>query len=427
MKKIIYPRKIIKGIINLPGDKSISHRAIILGAIANGETKIKNFLFSKTCMTTLNCLKDLGAEIKINAGDILINGKGLFGLKESKKILNAGTSGTTLRLLLGLLAAQKFKSRITCEGSLKNRPMERVLLPLKEMGAKIKCDSNNIFEITPSEIFGMKYKMPVASAQVKSSILLASLYLKDHEVEITEKKLTRDHTENMINYFGGNIIFNEGKTKILSSSGENLKGKEIIIPGDISSAAFFIVLALLIPDSHLILKNVLVNPRRMGLIKILRQMGAKIFVKNSYEIYDGELVADIEIFYSKINGIEISGQTVVDMIDEIPVFVVACLFANGISVIKNAEELRVKESDRIMSVVENFNRLGANVKECEDGMIIENKFDFKAVKNIGHKDHRIAMSLVILFLVTGNKLILEDAECIDDSMPDFFDYLETFF
>ena len=418
MKKIIYPRKIIKGIINLPGDKSISHRAIILGAIANGETKIKNFLFSKTCVTTLNCLKDLGAEIKINAGDILINGKGLFGLKESEKILNAGTSGTTLRLLLGLL---------TCEGSLKNRPMERVLLPLKEMGAKIKCDSNNIFEITPSEIFGMKYKMPVASAQVKSSILLASLYLKDHEVEITEKKLTRDHTENMINYFGGNIIFNEDKTKILSSSGENLKGKEIIIPGDISSAAFFIVLALLIPDSHLILKNVLVNPRRMGLIKILRQMGAKIFVKNSYEVYDGELVADIEIFYSKINGIEISGQTVVDMIDEIPIFVVACLFANGISVIKNAEELRVKESDRIMSVVENFNRLGANIKECADGMIIENKFDFKAVKNIGHKDHRIAMSLVILFLVTGNKLVLEDAECIDDSMPGFFDYLETFF
>ena len=213
----------------------------------------------------------------------------------------------------------------------------------------------------------------------------------------------------------------------MSSSGENLKGKEIIIPGDISSAAFFIVLALLIPDSHLILKNVLVNPRRMGLIKILRQMGAKIFVKNSCEIYDGELVADIEIFYSKINGIEISGQTVVDMIDEIPVFVVACLFANGISVIKNAEELRVKESDRIMSVVENFNRLGANIKECEDGMIIENKFDFKPVKNIRHKDHRIAMSLVILFLITGNKLVLEDAECIDDSMPDFFDYLETFF
>lgn len=426
MRKILKPRTVIKGIMNLPGDKSIAHRALILGAIANGKTEIKNFPFSKTCMMTLNCLKDLGADIKINSRNIVINGNGLFGLRESKNILNAGTSGTTLRLLLGLLAAQKFKSKITCEGSLINRPMDRVLSPLTKMGAKIKR-KNNIFEISPkNEIFGIEYLMPVASAQVKSSILFASLYLKSGRSEIIENKLTRDHTENMINYFGGDIIINSDENKILSSSGENLTGKKIVIPGDISSAAFFIVLALLIPNSHLILKNILVNPRRIGLIKILRQMGAKILLKNSYEIYDGELVADIEVFYSKLNAIEISGQVIVDMIDEIPIFVVACLFANGTSIIKDAQELRVKESDRIMSVVENFNKLGAHIKETDDGMIIENNFKFSSVDYVSHKDHRIAMSLAVLFMVSREKLSMDNIECINDSMPGFFDYLETF-
>ena len=425
MRRIIKPRKVIKGIMNLPGDKSIAHRALILGSIANGKTEIKNFPFSKTCMMTLNCLRDLGVNIKINSKNVIIVGNGLFGLKKSEKILNAGTSGTTLRLLLGLLSAQRFKSKIACEGSLQNRPMDRVLKPLSKMGAKIKR-KNNIFEINPSEISEIEYFMPIASAQVKSSILLASLYLKSNRSEIIENKLTRDHTENIINYFGGDVIVSNDINKILSSSGENLTGKKIITPGDISSAAFFIVLALLIPKSHLILRNILVNPRRIGLIKILRQMGARILLKNSYEIYAGELVANIEVFYSKLSGIEISGQTIVDMIDEVPVFVVACLFATGISIIKDAQELRVKESDRIMSIVENFNKLGAHIKETSDGMIIDNHFKFNPVKYISHKDHRIAMSLAILFMISGQELRMDDAECINDSMPGFFDYIETF-
>ena len=422
MKKIVRPKNFINGVINLPGDKSMAHRALILGAISNGTTKIKNFPFNKSCMYTLNCLKQLGVDIKIISGNVVIKGKGIYGLERPKEILNAGTSATTLRLLMGLLAAQSFPSEIKCEGSLKNRPMDRVIIPLKKMGANIIHEKN--FKILPSKLCAINYKMPVASAQVKSAIILASLYC-DGVTEIIEPLKSRDHTENMINYFGGNIKSDAGK--ILIGNSKNLCGKKIELAGDISTAAFFIVLATVFPKAHLILNRVLINPGRIGFINVLKKMGANIRFIDQKKIYNGESVGDIEIKSSKLHSIEIGGSTIVDMIDEIPAFVVAALFADGTSIIKDASELHFKESDRINSLSEEFSKIGAKIKPTDDGLIIESGFNFKFFKVNSHNDHRIAMALAIFSLAAKNELVIENIECISDSFGMFFDYINMFF
>lgn len=422
MKKIIKPKEFINGVISLPGDKSLAHRALILGAISSGRTKIKNFPFSKTCMYTLNCLKNLSVDIKISSGNVIINGKGIHGLSKPNKILNAGTSATTLRLLMGLLAAQNFPSKIKCTGSLKNRPMDRVINPLRKMGANIVHGEN--FEIFPSNLSAINYKMPIASAQVKSAIILAGLYCND-TVQIIEPIKSRDHTEHMINYFGGDIKFDANK--ILVGAKQNLFGKNIELACDVSNAAFFIVLATIFPNAHLILNNILVNPRRIGFINVLKKMGANIKFINQRKIYEGEWVADIEIKSARLHAIEICGQTIVDMIDEVPAFVVAALFADGTSIIKDAGELHFKESDRINCLCEEFNRIGAKIKPTGDGMIIESGFDYKFTSAFSHNDHRIAMTLVIFALAIKNKLVVYDVECISDSFVTFFDYVENFF
>lgn len=422
MEKLVNPKEFINAVINLPGDKSIAHRVMILGAISNGVTKIKNFPFNKSCMSTFNCLRNLGVDIKIKSGKVIINGHGICGLSEPKKILDAGTSATTLRLLLGFLVAQNFPSQIKCSGSLKNRPMDRVIKPLKKMGANIVYDGN--FKICPAKLSPIRYKMPVASAQVKSAILFASLYCSGM-IEIIEPIKSRDHTEHLINYFGGNINFSG--SKIFSNKGKVLTGKKINLPADISTAAFFIVLAVVFPGAHLILNDVLINPRRMGFINVLKKMGANIKIVNCYEIYKGESVADIEVFYSHLKSIEISGEIIIDMIDEIPAFVIAALFADGRSIIKDAGELKFKESDRIMSIAEGFNKLGAKIKPTDDGMIIESGFNFNFARVFSHNDHRIAMSLAVFALAAKNKLIIDDVSCVADSFPEFFEYVDTFF
>lgn len=421
MKKIVRTKKVIKGVINLPADKSISHRALILGAIANGQTQIKNFSLNNSCRTTLNCLKDLGADIKILSNKVVINGQDFL---QPKKILNAQTSGTTLRLMLGLLAGQKFPSQIKCIGSLKKRPMSKLLKALRKMGAKItSCDGT--FFIEPSQLLPIEYKMSVPSAQIKSAVILASLFCNG-TTKIIEPIKSRNHTETMINYFDGKIFCNDNK--ILCVGQQSLIGKQINLPADTSSAAFFIVLASIFPGAHIILRNVLVNPRRTGLIRVLQKMGAKIFINNQHEIYPGEDVADIEICSSQLKSIQICGDVVVDMIDEFPAFIVAALFAKGTSIVKNAEQLKFKESDRIMTVTEEFNRLGTKIKPTSDGMIIEGGFDLnKNCEVFSHGDHRIAMSLAIFAIAANKELVINDAQCIDDSFPGFFDYLDVFF
>lgn len=424
MKKLIRPKNFINGIINLPGDKSLAHRTLIFGAISNGTTTIKNFPFSKSVMSTLNCLRDLGANIKIKSSSVIIKGNGIYGLHEPKKILDAGTSGTTLRLILGLLAAQKFPSQIKCTGSLKNRPMDRVINPLRKMGAKIICDGN--FKILPAKLSAIDYKMPVASAQVKSAIILASIYC-DGQTKIIEppEKKSRDHTEHMLNYFGADIKFNGNEIFICDA--KNLRGQSLKLPADISSASFFIVLALIFQNSHLILNNVLINKRRIGIIKVLKKMGASIKFLSPRQIYNGEWVADIEVKSSTLNAIEIGGQDIVDMIDEIPIFIVAALFANGTTIIKDAAELHFKESDRINCLAEEFNKLGAKIKPTHDGFIIESGSDFKSALANSHDDHRIAMSLAIFSLAFKNELAIENSQCVIDSFPQFFSYIDNFF
>ena len=427
----MFIKKNITSTINLPGDKSLAHRAVILGAISNGITKIINFPMSKTCMATVNCIRELGIDIKIISDDcVIINGRGLYGFEKPNKILNAETSGTTLRLMLGLLVAQKFSCEIKCMGSLKNRPMKRVIEPLKKMGAKIIHDQNNAcFKIMPAHLSGINYTMPVASAQVKSAIILAGLYCDD-TTKIIEPKKSRDHTENMINYFGNDIIKRVNNT-IYVKPNKNLYGREIKLAGDISSAAFFIVLALLSKSSHLILKDVLYNQRRMGLINTLKKMGANIDLSNIRKIYDGEYVTDIEVRYSELSIIEISDQEVIDMIDEIPIFVISAIFAQGTSIIKDAEELHFKESDRINCLSEELNKIGAKIKPTNDGMIIHGRVDFDSYfkenkKDIildSHNDHRLAMSFVILSLLLRKKIIIKNIECISDSFPSFFEYI----
>lgn len=421
MKKIVRTKKVIKGVINLPADKSISHRALILGAIANGQTQIKNFSFNNSCRATLNCLKDLGADIKILSNKVVINGQDFL---QPKKILNAQTSGTTLRLMLGLLATQKFPSQIKCIGSLKKRPMNKLLEALRKMGAKITlCDGT--FFIEPSQLSPIEYKMPVPSAQIKSAVILSSLFCNG-TTKIIEPIKSRNHTETMINYFDGKIFCHDNK--ILCVGRQSLTGKQINLPADTSSAAFFIVLASIFPKAHIILRNVLVNPRRTGLIRVLQKMGAKIFINNQHEIYPGEDVADIEVCSSQLKSIQICGDIVVDMIDEFPAFIVAALFSKGTSIVKNVRQLKFKESDRIMTVAEEFNRLGAKIKPTSDGMIIEGGFDLnKNCEVFSHGDHRIAMSLAIFAIAANKELVINDAQCVDDSFPDFFDYLDIFF
>ncbi|MBR1737969.1 MAG: 3-phosphoshikimate 1-carboxyvinyltransferase [Firmicutes bacterium] len=423
MIKEIKAKESVNATINIPGDKSISHRSVMFGAIAKGDTHISGFLTGEDCLSTIDCFKKLGVEIEVNGTDVLVHGKGLKGLQEPKERLYVGNSGTTIRLISGILSAQPFNCELTGDASICKRPMKRIITPLSKMGAKIKGIENDGFaplRIEGTKLKGIRYDSPVASAQVKSSVLLASLYAEG-ETQITEPALSRNHSEIMLDYFGADIRTENGV--IISRPVKELYAKDINVPGDISSAAFFMVAGLIRKDSHIIIKNVGINPTRTGIIDALKEMNGKINVLNE-RTSGGEAVADIEVFSSELKAAEIGGDIIPRLIDEIPVLAVAAIFAEGKTIIKNAQELKVKESNRIAVMKEELSKMGADIEETDDGMIINGGTALHGAAIDSHKDHRVAMSAAVAALAAEGVTKIEDAECVSISFPDFYDILE---
>ncbi len=415
-------KKRIKGEISLPGDKSISHRAIMLGSIAQGKTRVKGFSDCADCRNTLNAFLKLGIEIEDHSqGELTIHGQGLKGLTSAKGIIDVGNSGTTMRLLSGILAGQDFSSTITGDEYLQRRPMKRIILPLREMGANISSPDDNHPPITivGQKLHPIDYHSPVASAQVKSCVLLAGLYAKGR-TSLTESSPSRDHTERMLKYLNGPIEIKG--TAIFIEGVSELEARAITIPGDISSAAFFIITCLLLKNSEIRIKGVGINPTRTGIIDILKKMGADIVIENVHELC-GEPVADIIVKSSNLRGANIGGALIPRIIDEIPVLAVAATQAEGVTEISDAQELRVKESDRIGNVVSELSKMGASIKEKEDGMVISGgkRLAGSSVNSFG--DHRMAMALTIGGLIADGETTINDAACIDTSFPHFMDAL----
>lgn len=415
----------IKTNVIVPPDKSISHRAIIISSLANGRSEIKNLLPSADCLNTLKIMRQLGVEITEfnNYESVTVYGKGLNSFSEPKNILNCGNSGTTIRLISGLLSPQNFISILTGDESLLERPMDRVIQPLTLMGAKISGREHNTkppIVILPSMLHGITYELLVPSAQVKSAIMLAALQAKG-ETKIIEKEKTRDHTERMLTAFGATI--KQEKNEIIIGSEQKLMAQNIIVPGDISSAAFFMVACSIIPGSEIVLPNVLVNPTRTGIINVLKKMGVKINITNKKDI-SGEPVADLFITSNGLNNIEVKGKDIPLLIDELPILCIAMAGASGKSVIKDAKELRYKESDRIKTMVEVLKKLSVEVNELEDGLEITglNGEAFKIDPNIEwpkHFDHRIAMSIAIAALKANEPVTVPGSEWIGTSFPNF--------
>ncbi len=421
----ITPTSRIKGEINIPGDKSISHRAVMLGAIANGETVIDNFLMGEDCLATIDCFRKMGVDIKENGKQIVIRGEGLHGLRKPDGILDAGNSGTTIRLISGILAGQPFETTITGDASIQKRPMKRIREPLFRMGAVIEGKETDGDLYPPLTIKGGKirpteYKLPVASAQVKSCILLAGLYA-DGKTTVIEPSPSRDHTERMLSYFGSKVEVLGNTVSVRGPA--SLEGREVDIPGDISSAAYFLAAGILAPESDLLLRDVGVNPTRDGILEVIHRMGGMIEVA-SERMMSEEPRADMKIRnpkseIRKLKGIEIGGELIPRLIDEIPVIAVLATQAQGTTVIKDAKELRVKESDRIRTISSELRKLGAKIEEKEDGLVITGPVKLKGAVVKSYGDHRVAMSLAVAGLIAEGETVIEDTDCIETSFPGF--------
>lgn len=415
-----------KSTIELPGDKSISHRALMIASISRGVTKINNFLFSKDALSTMDCLIKLGVKIDVNNNNILVHGNGLNSFKFYDGVLNAGNSGTTMRLLSGLLSGCKFKSIIDGDSSLRGRPMDRIIKPLSLMGAKIKAKVKEKFApiyIEGNDLKSISYNMEVNSAQVKSSILFAGLY-GDSITKIFEKVKTRDHTERMLKYFDGKINFDNG---FISIEGSELKANDVLVPGDISSASFFMALAAGIYGAEVLIKNVGINETRTGIVDVLKMMGAEVHFLNIREECF-EKICDVKVCGApKLKPISINGEIIPKLIDEIPVICVLCSLAEGVSTIEDIEELRYKESDRISSIVREFKKLGINIVETERGIKIFGGEKIKVKQVESYNDHRIAMSLTILSYLIGENIEINNRECVDISFPTFYEKLKEIF
>ena len=410
----------IKGRLRVPGDKSISHRAVMFGSIAKGTTNIKGFLTGADCISTISIFKKMGIDIELDNTFVKVHGKGLYGLTCPHEILDCGNSGTTTRLVSGILSAQNFTSILTGDKSIQKRPMNRIITPLSMMGADI--ESNDGFApltITGSKLHGIEYNSPVASAQVKSAILLAGLYASS-PTTVTEPAKSRDHTELMLKKFGANLT--STKTSVTINPCSELFANDIDVPSDISSAAFFMAAAILVPGSELILENVGINPTRDGIIKVLKDMGANIEIINRTDSF--EPVADIKVAYSKLHATCIGGDIIPTLIDELPLLAALASLADGTTVIKDALELKVKESNRIRVMCEELSKLGVDVVETEDGR--ERKGTDKLRGNVTiatHDDHRIAMTFAILNLISDGEIKLDNKNCVEISYPDFFNDL----
>ena len=408
--------KSARGILTVPGDKSISHRAVMLGSLADGTTEITGFLQGADCLSTIDCFRNMGIQIDVNGENVTVHGKGLHGLKKPEKMLYTGNSGTTTRLLCGILSAQSFDTEITGDASICKRPMGRVTKPLSLMGARIENEYCPLY-IHGTSLNGIDYNMPVASAQVKTAIILAGLYAEGETV-IHEIEKSRDHTELMLGAMGADIKVN-GLDITVKKTG-NLSPVKADVPGDISSAAFFMVLGAVMPNSEITIKNVGINPTRTGIIDILKDMGADILLQNT-RISAGESVADITVKSSSLHGTTIGGSIIPRLIDELPVIAVAAAVADGETVIKDAQELKVKETNRIRAVVDEFTKCGIDITETDDGMIIRGGKSFRGADFKTYGDHRMAMSLTVLAQMVDGNSTLDDSECVTISYPGFFD------
>lgn len=409
----------VSGVIEVPGDKSISHRAVMFGAMANGTTKITHFLDGEDCLHTIEAFRSLGVSIHKEGTTVTIKSQGIDAFKEAKVPLYFGNSGTTARLMVGLLAGLPFQTIIYGDPYLTERPMDRVIQPLQQMGANIDGrQGGNLLplSIKGNPLKGMYYSLPVKSAQVKSAVLLAGL-LADGQTTVLEKTKTRDHTENMLAAFGADIVVNGNEVTITGE--QKLTATDVLVPGDISSAAFLMVAAAIVPGSKLTLKNVGLNKTRTGIIDVLENMGANISITNQKDI-SGEQSGDVTVTYAPLRSTTVSGDLIPRLIDEIPVIALLATQAEGTTFIKDAEELRVKETDRIEAVVDVLSTLGAQIEATKDGMVITGKTPLKGGEIASYNDHRIAMMGSIASLITNGQVILDDDASIAISYPDFF-------
>ena len=419
----INPVSSVEGEIQVPGDKSISHRAALLGGMAHGETHVSNFLLGQDCLSTLRCLKQLGVHWERQGTEVWIRGEGMEAWQEPSDVLDAGNSGTTSRLILGALAGSPFAVTLTGDASLRSRPMRRVTDPLKQMGAQIMGRQGGDFApltMSGGHLQGQVFRTTVASAQVKSAIILAGLRASG-ETRVDEPALSRDHTERMLRAFG--VEVQSKGTVVKVHGGGRLTGQEVSVPGDISSAAFFLVLGSLAGRGEIILPNVGVNPTRTGILDALKAMGADIELLNAAEMC-GEPRATLRVRPARLKGIEIGGEMIPRLIDEIPILALAASLAEGETVIRDAAELRVKETDRIRTVAEGLNALGAKVEELPDGLRIQGQTSLRGGQASSLGDHRLAMAWAIAGLVSKEGVSVENMEAADVSYPDFLSVIK---
>ena len=415
----IHSRTHLSGQYLIPGDKSISHRSIMFGSIAIGTTYISNFLTGADCYSTMNCFRSMGITIQENPSCIRVIGKGLHGLSKPSTTLDVGNSGTTTRLLSGILAGQNFSSILSGDDSLNSRPMKRIQDPLQLMGANIESINNDHCAplcIQPSTLHGITYHSPIASAQVKSAILLAGLYA-DSTTTVIEPTLSRNHTELMLQQYGASLITEDSNITIQPAN--ELYAQEVIIPGDISSAAYYIAAALLVPHSEILIPNVGINPTRAGILEVCKQMGAHITLEN-LRTSGGEPVADLLVSTSELHGIVIGGNIIPTLIDEIPIIAVLAACATGTTIIRDAAELKVKESNRIDTIAVNLRAMGTSVTATADGLIIEGGRNLSGCQIQSYHDHRIAMAFAIAGLVATGETEILNSECVDISFPGFW-------
>ena len=420
----MYNTNPLHGELMIPGDKSISHRSVMFASLAKGTSHIKGFLPGADCLSTIHCFRQMGIEIYQEESMVTVTGQGMRGLKKPKSILDCGNSGTTTRLISGILAGQNFTSTLTGDESIQKRPMKRIILPLTQMGASIASLRDNgcaPLQITGRPLHGITYHSPVASAQVKSAILLAGLYAEG-KTYVIEPSVSRNHTEIMLKAFVADVSCDDTTASVHHT--DELFASNIEVPGDISSAAYFIVAALMIPNSDIILHNVGINPTRDGLLRAIEMMGGKIEIL-SIKNEDTEAIADLHIKSQNLHGATFGGDIIPAMIDEIPALAALACFAEGETIIKDAEELKVKESNRIKVMVEELSKMGAQIEETEDGMIIHGKHSLHSAQIDSHKDHRIAMTFSILSRAIGQDLPIIDKDCVKISYPNFYEHLHS--
>ena len=427
--RTIAPTRGLKGEVTIPGDKSISHRSIMLGSIALGTTEITHFLEGADCLSTIDCFRKMGVEIERKPSSILVHGKGLRGLTAPASTLNVGNSGTTTRLISGILSGQNFATTLSGDDSLNSRPMKRIMTPLNTMGAHIRSLNDNgcaPLHIRPGALHGIHYQSPVASAQVKSAVLLAGLYA-DSPTSVTEPALSRNHTELMLQGFGAYVatdLHTDGTATAHVEPCKELYGQQICVPGDISSAAYFIAAALLVPGSELLVKNVGTNFTRAGFLKVCKAMGADIETV-SQTIEGGESRADLLVRYSHLKGTVIEGDIIPTLIDEIPMIAIMAAFADGQTVIRDAAELKVKETNRIDTVTAGLKAMGADITPTNDGMIIEGTGHLNGASIQSYLDHRIAMAFSVAGLASDGETQIVDSQCVDVSYPEFYATLNS--